>query len=857
MGCSNCKEEKNQEERLSMIGSISHRTKTMTNFPEYEDLDTLSEFTVKESTNIDRVAVDLDNLDPDLMVESDVYKWFSGSPSDPIRTLDNLPEGFDHEREVEGLYNPVQMIVDGFTPGAVKNILSMDGKDLKVFSVTENSIKFLTESQLFFADDAWRFEDTTLLFNLKSCSLFFFFDDRNQSPKVVKLSRKSGKLESVKNLDFSIIMRFAGYCLSPKIGLVDVPIAKNLIFGYVAECEEEAEYEDELEYEEKDEKRINMHLFRLFKGQLRPWMPLSTLPGLAEKYKKSRENGSDIDLRYNISSHPEHTGHFQTRAFTCSRVTSLVMLYTQKSITLKAVDIKSKKVLNSRRMKIADFIPGEELFRNVKDLEDRDYGDTDNPDSILNQFMICPYGVCRDTRRLLIQLRGSWTSLLVTHRVECLFGSITNGMVVEKEFRRDDDTYFIKPIEGEKLLAASRALDDDQKEHKTPVWLDPKTLEEEKLFDVDKRPELGAVIQTVGAQNHALPTKIGENLILFVSHRDFTLFNFKEDKIVFQLRHAPEMNHSFDVKLTTIENRTFWTCSDSLYCVEVTEGESWKRAESFQRLNLLDHLPKAQGLILVKDYSLVKMESGNLLYIGARSVEDSIKKPEDPAKVPAKILQGLSMEICSKTLKVLNTWRMGEEQDEYTEENINVKEFYSVGGDLLISGIKETKKSHKDSVPNQGDFDEEMADWFLEEIEIVEKNQNKEKGDVAYGLALWDKKLNLLQTNFEVGVRDLESILTVVQKHVTARGPENNFLLFEVDVQAKKISLEKNLSIQADSISDVPKQVEDPKEFICEVKGLDRDKKILLRFNSQLELLSWTENYRREAINGLAKNTAF
>ena len=140
-----------------------------------------------------------------------------------------------------------------------------------------------------------------------------------------------------------------------------------------------------------------------------------------------------------------------------------------------------------------------------------------------------------------------------------------------------------------------------KKDPKTPVWLDPDTLEEEKLFDVENNPLFEEVIKSVGLLKHSLPTKMGEDLLLFVSHGYFTSLNYKTNKIVNQLQHSPQMGYKYDVKVTEIGKQRFWNCANSLYRVELSQGERSKKVESYEKINLLDHLPQIHGLKLERE----------------------------------------------------------------------------------------------------------------------------------------------------------------------------------------------------------------------------------------------------------------
>ena len=318
------------------------------------------------------------------------------------------------------------------------------------------------------------------------------------------------------------------------------------------------------------------------------------------------------------------------------------------------------------------------------------------------------------------------------------------------------------------------------------------------MFDLDQNPEFGPVVESAGQHNHAPPTKIGENLLLIPSQSYFTVVNYKEKKIVSQVRHGPQMEQNPKAKIVNIGDQVFWTCNDSLYVLTRSE-EDPERIQSFQKFNLLDYIPDDQGLLLRKDYSLVKLKSGNLLYVGARS--------------GGKTLRGVAIEFSPITLEGINSCSMGEEKAGYTTETIDFKEFYHLDQDLLVSII-------------------------------AKKGTTEEGSDITFGLGLWDKELNLLDQNFDHTLGDFKSIQTVDHQYVTVRGAGKDYFLFRINPESRRIVPAKHLSIKAQEISNIEKQEEDPKEFKLEVKSIQGNQKLLLKFNSQLELLSWTSNYR-------------
>ena len=188
----------------------------------------------KTSTNTLNNTLDTSQLDPKLKLQKDYLIDFNNNPSDLIRKLEGLPKSLDIKRDVEDLYKPAQVIVDGFTPGSVKNILSIDGKELKVFSVTEDSIQLFSKSKLSLPAPPNRREEITLIFNPQTCSLVFY-SNLKAPLKLIKLRRGTGDVEKVDDIDTYSLKKFGSLSRFAIFALKGLPSIKSHALGYLLE----------------------------------------------------------------------------------------------------------------------------------------------------------------------------------------------------------------------------------------------------------------------------------------------------------------------------------------------------------------------------------------------------------------------------------------------------------------------------------------------------------------------------------------------------------------------------------------------------------------------------------------------
>ena len=119
-------------------------------------------------------------------------------------------------------------IIDGFTPEATKNIIALSSQQIRVYSVTEDKINFLSCSQLpkeiaEFIYANFSSPKARINFNSKS-GVILIFKDVNTFVYTIKLCRATGKLLNVKKSDFSYFKQ-KGYDLK----VSGLPPPKNSI----------------------------------------------------------------------------------------------------------------------------------------------------------------------------------------------------------------------------------------------------------------------------------------------------------------------------------------------------------------------------------------------------------------------------------------------------------------------------------------------------------------------------------------------------------------------------------------------------------------------------------------------------
>ena len=427
---------------------------------------------------------------------------------------------------------------------------------------------------------------------------------------------------------------------------------------------------------------------------------------------------------------------------------------------------------------------------------------------------------------MIVRLRVKHSdSLLISYDVDKIFTELSEGMVI----RKNSGNYnFFVGFEGERRILTVKTKYRGLVElSKTLVWVEPQTLDESNLIEFEKERWFGDLAKLGSESRCCLPTKVGKKSILLTNESDFSLLDLEEKTIKNSFSHAPDMKYEKGVKVRVVSEglHSFWTCADNLVILKRQKLENGENLfESLTKIYLHNHFPREDSLKFERDFSILKLQSGNWLFVGLKSAVDPTKRTKKPgflSKPSERKVRGISMEICSKTLKVVDSWMMGGDQDEFTNKSINIKKFYLSVNDLLVAPIR-----------------------------LKEKNQGIDNH--VYGLGLWDKRLNLLDKGSKRNhaSKGFNCIVLFCKDKIVTRRSKAHYTLFKIDPEEKKIIPFKSISILSSSVDHVD-QCSETNTFRCMAKGEEaQDIEIpnfILKFNLQLELLAWTPSIKQES----------
>ena len=267
--------------------------------------------TANTETGIIKQTIYLDKLDLSLRVGSEGVEGSKEPPSKNIMKAQSRNVDDPNSIKIRESYQTAQIIVKGFTPGAVKNIFSFSGSvnQLSVFSVTENSINLVSKSKLKTGFDGrgGKVEETFLLFNEERCTLTTYFDFA-QNAQIFKLNKKTGRIETETQISRSLISRF------------DDHIEITGFFTKTLEGTGGEEIGTFFQFATNKRLECPCYLFSFKGSRLRPWMALRISEKLLDSHrelfgiksqKKAQETGEQRDHTNQASPLPgEPDGDF-------------------------------------------------------------------------------------------------------------------------------------------------------------------------------------------------------------------------------------------------------------------------------------------------------------------------------------------------------------------------------------------------------------------------------------------------------------------------------------------------------------------------------------------------------------------
>ena len=311
-----------------------------------------------EEEEIQTLTIDLNYLDPALRVSSQAITKSTSKKPKSISNRKGLPKDFDPEVDVAGKYQPALLIVDGFSPGALKNIFTISGKELSVFSATEDSISLVSKSQLT-VDPSKPYNNFMLHFESTIRLLYIFRGVKDSI--VLWLDKASGRIKREETVNTLLIDRFWSYNLYKTSNIRYLDYTGSQAVAHYAELDGNVKW------------GRNAYFFRMNRSSLTPWMALGVVgdPGKRYRMKAGLLSRDDEEEDGNEEGEEEWSSSSYgdmipvAHVFPYSKCLSLMMIATNELVTFKLLNLNTKQLVRSARYSRVQFFSPKILHKHL------------------------------------------------------------------------------------------------------------------------------------------------------------------------------------------------------------------------------------------------------------------------------------------------------------------------------------------------------------------------------------------------------------------------------------------------------------------------------------------------------------
>ena len=679
---------------------------------------------------------------------------------------------FDYYRHIE--------LVDGFTPGALKNIIIFTKVRLRVYGVSESKIWFISSSevpkevtQTLFPRvfPSW----TSTLFNSHNTSLQFFFNQENDT-LILKLDSESGKLtETETSNSFTHLREQFEIKSSPALPSPKNSRIASFLNFYKFDMDEDAQTT-----------QFALKLNNKAKG----WLDLTELTRARQRRERERFEAQ------RLAQVPENLRPlFRFEEAQSSFIfqsnypgTVYVCLPNQAAVATYQVSLTCKKILRSRSVNVLDFLTVEK----IKELLEVD-GEVDvdeishlrldkvifdeKSDSLIFNFLF-------HTKEAIVKIRKIFESkTLVEDNIEL------------KIFENDaENPCFLGGFSEDRLLCYSTKIPKDR--YLRPItFLRIEDLVEEEIKGFEENKEFSAM-NSFSSYDRIPRVKLREGRILIITDLFSFIYDYEEGEVVDRHRHtlsdfsqSPEVTQIGDVFGINSLNRFHFIQT------EVTESGD-REIKKIRTVFLKDLIPNLHEEMVSRSYKLFKLNNKNFLVIASLSLHR-----ENHGQ--------LSIEVNEETFEALKftTKKNSEGQGSI----IDTDDVYLLS-DLLVFATEPTQLPQEDEVGVEQDCEYTHLTLATQDWEIVDQCRLTK-------LSLSPPPIGMINSN-----------------RIISAGIANDIYLHEVQEESKKLALLRKIVLESGKLANNLTWVVNPFAFCCFVESQGRS--LLLNFGQDLTLKS-------------------
>ena len=674
-------------------------------------------------------------------------------------------------------------VFDGFTKGALKNIITLSREKIRLYKVTKDSIELLSCSE---QPNVAR---STFVLNQQTCSIQAFPYQENMST-ILRFDPETGELLERREIEFFRTQKIkdvkpietgAKTSIKPKfLSAVVDPTPANLWLNHIHMVE------------------------RLWKGKLQMWISLERiLKNRSEKtiaHYKSQVQQMRQEIQQNFTSFSKS---LITKTFVYDNANPSLVLAVSKNqvaLTFTLINLRLKKVVKSSSMNLIEILGGTKVVEEL--LADEMQGD---PEGGLNHFAFkirrCAFVPSSHSMLLTAEIKN--LELIV--KIDDVFNSdVANHVRFVKRKKLSYGISLLKGYGSDRVLS-SYSDSPSTTDARSLAWIDPDTLEETKLEKFHEGGGRGSLLSnTHNFTSDSSITPLTDNLMLILNQFSFMVFDFNQDKVIASLNYLYiRFEPSKFRKINNLYAKGYSYCLNLMRTKKAQEtGE--EVVDTIKTIYFADLIPNLILKFSASTYYFFKLKNGNYLYVGKKyfGVEDEQNGD--------KRLRLVSLEIDGNTLEVLETNITDFPEGEIQLQN---SQTMCIVGDFLIFNAKVRRFEGKE-VQTPGDT-------------------------TSLVLASTDLKvLDYSRRSIPEGWSS-DSIKAASSNRIVSLGINNRFYLHEVNFETKKLVLLKTMALGDAKAAFNPLGLIPRTSFILFVKPSDSGTEmVFLRFDMNLGLTS-------------------
>ena len=676
-------------------------------------------------------------------------------------------------------------VVEGFTPGAAKNIISISKKKLRVYSVTGDSIRLINCSEVpreagevIFSKEFIFYQN--LIFNKWGPSIQFIAGKSNQS-LVMKINSTTGEILETKKLTFSRIeepqqVEQFSTLPTPKNSRIDSYLNFKI---------------------KKGSKNIKTAFLRERNHQARKWIDLMKMVKIRHQKEKNRfscQKQAQIPQEY--SQIFRYSSIQKNQIFESESMgASMISFLSDSVVHLVILSFDQRKVLWTRSINFLDFLNFDKIYQILQavyndsnDQEDGDEGTTEPEQLTLTAIRFKYKKVVFDskTNSLIIDFMANQIEVFVK----------LNQVLSEKNLKKNNDFFIFKNQQRAESLVGK--FSDDKilcYDTKTPkstlirplAFLGPKDMKVSRVKGFEESEDFTAMN---GVDAHSPVTRIGlcEGRMLIVTYINAFIYDYEEGRVLAKHRHSlRERDYPFVAQMDDIfayrSNRRF-----NFIRTEVSDSGRLEVKET-KTIFLNDFIPNMSERVINETFKFFKLDNGNYLLITSVILKDEFS---ESLIIPSPEL--FSLEIAPETLKVVKIRsRANIAVSRRPPSKINCSYTHLVSG-LLVFPYGRYREQK-----NQPGRRKNSRNQLVEYRRIALASLDFEILDVC--------KLSKLSIYSPIG--------TICGNRLISMGAMNTIYLHEVITKYRKLVLLRRLNFVSGSLERYPQRFVSPNSFCC------------------------------------------